>query len=425
MKGSKMKAFNYFYFISIMIVVALFSSIFAAIDPPYEVGTWANFCEAAVSHTFDDNTTGQTTVAQPLFNEKGFHMTLFTVTGSMNPNWTNLKEAFKNGHEIGSHSVTHAQTMPDAECPTSQKTIREKVPGEMCITIAYPNCNIPNPQTELKQCYIAGRVCDGQIVNKTPTDFYRIGAIMAGSAGINTADGFNSKTNEAVSKKGWLVWCHHGVGNDNHGYSNTNVDALKGNLNYLDQNRHKVWTESFGNVARYIKEREAVSIKQKDSSENSFTISVTDNLPDSIYNYPLSIRRPIPAGWTKVVVKQDGVAMKDTIVTVNNKNYIMFRAVPDKGDVVISKDGESSLRNRLTNNSLLKSTFKWNGNYLNIECNMDAVIKIFDCQGKFIGLYNLVAGNSKIYIESNISKALILKITSKNFSYHKVVVPQL
>lgn len=327
---------------AVPILVSLCSSItFAGIETPFEIGTWGNFAKSAVSETFDDNTAGQTSTAQPLFDAKGFHMTLFTVTGSMNPNWTSLTKAFEKGHEIASHSVTHAQTMPDAECPTSQKTIQQKISGEKCVSIAYPNCNIPNPQTELKKCYIAGRICDGQLVNKSPSDFYRIGSIIAGTAGVNTTSGFNSKADQAASSNSWLVWLHHGIGNDNHGYSNTNTDALKQSLDYLASNRDKFWVESFGNVARYIKERDAASLAVKSSTNNKITVSLTDNLVDSIYNYPLTIRRTLPDGWEKAAVTQNNKSVEDSIVTVNSKKYIMFSAVPDGGDIIITS-GEVS-----------------------------------------------------------------------------------
>jgi hypothetical protein len=54
----------------------------AAGEPSFEVGTWGNFCRGAFTHTFDDNTPNQTKIAQPLFDARGFHITLFAITGS-------------------------------------------------------------------------------------------------------------------------------------------------------------------------------------------------------------------------------------------------------------------------------------------------------------------------------------------------------
>jgi oligosaccharide reducing-end xylanase len=404
---------------------------FAAVDAPYEVGTWANFCQGAVSHTFDDNTAGQTSTAQPLFDEKKFHMTLFTVSSSMNPNWTNLKKAFEKGHEIASHSVTHGGTMPDAECPTSQKAIQQNVPGEKCITIAYPNCNIPNPQTELKKCYVAGRICDNQIASKTPADFYRVVSMMGGTAGTNTASGFNSKADEAATKGGWLVWCHHGVGNDGHGYSNTATDALKGNITYLDQNRAKIWTAAFGEVARYIKERDAASVTKKDSTDNGITISVTDNLPDSIYNYPLSIRRPLPSGWTTAVVTQKGKAVDDSIITVNSKQYVMFQAIPDGGDVVISKSGTAVIHRSSTRIddgiapvTRQKSTLIIDARRFNGE---GTTVTLFDLTGKVLSRYALHAGETSVELSpiGITTTAFIATIRGNGTTWSGMFMPQM
>jgi oligosaccharide reducing-end xylanase len=394
----------------------------AGVESPFEIGTWKNFAKGAVSHTFDDNTAGQTSIAQPLFDAKGFHMTLFTVTSSMNPNWTNLSKAFEKGHEIASHSVTHAQTMPDVECPTSQKTIQQKVSGEKCVTVAYPNCNIPNPQTELKKCYIAGRICDGQLVNKSPSDFYRIGAIMAGSAGTNTASGFNSKADQAASSNSWLVWCHHGVGNDNHGYSNTNTDALKQNLDYLASNRDKFWVESFGNVARYIKERDAVSLTVKNSTNSKITISLTDNLVDSIYNYPLTIRRPLPDGWEKAAVTQNNKPVEDSIVTVNSKKYIMFNAVPDGGDIVIAS-GEVSISSLVPDfqvaNPVILNKSILTLNLVGFSTASNISVSLFNLKGEMITGYTFKNRITPFSVPFNAfsNSAFVVKITNgkKNF----------
>jgi hypothetical protein len=397
----------------------------------FQIGTWANFCQGAVSHTFDDNTTHQTDSGQALFDAKGFHMTLFTVTGAMSPNWTRLKAAFTKGHEIASHSVTHPGTMPDAECPTSQATIRQNVPGEMCVTVAYPNCNEPTTTTFLKKCYIAGRICDGQVGPKTPSDFWRVSCKMAGSAGVNTVSGLNQAADQAASSGGWIVWCHHGVANDGHGYSNTPTAVIKGNLDYLDQNRGKFWIETFGNISRYIYERDSSKITVKSSTDQSITITVTDKMADSIFNYPLSIRCPLPIGWTTAVVTQKGAAVYDTIVTVSSKQYVMFKAIPDGGDVVISKDPVAvirsasafrvdgacpAMRKRAT---LLIDSRQFNGSELTVT--------LFDCTGKTLARYTLGNNKDRIALPANKIRrsAFIVKITGGSKTYLGTFMPQL
>ena len=95
----------------------------------------------------------------------------------------------------------------------------------------------------------------------------------------------------------------HEVNNGN-GYSPIAASAIEGNLNYLSQNKGKFWVSTFSNVVRYIKERNAVQIRSVPSETNRFILRVTDNLLDSIYNYPITIRRPIPANWDTVIVSR-------------------------------------------------------------------------------------------------------------------------
>jgi hypothetical protein len=324
-------------FFSLCLFYACLATASAA-PTKFEVGTWGNFCQGAFSYTFDDNCPNQEKLAEPLFNAKGFHMTLFIVTGSSKfpASWDALRKSFANGHEIASHSVTHSVPMGASELGPSQKTIRDSVPGEMCVTLAYPNCSYLS-ETEVKKYYIAARVCDDKIVDSTPSNFSQISSFM-NLTGIST---IKAKAEEAASKHGWCVALNHGVQSD---YAAVIPTAdIEGSLDYLDKNRSKIWVETFGNVARYIKERNAAKITVKSSSDASITIQVSDNLDDSIFNFPLSIRCEMPAGWQTAVVKQKGKSVEDTIVTINSKKYIMFKAVPDGGDVVISSGVDKSL----------------------------------------------------------------------------------
>ena len=69
-----------------------------------------------------------------------------------------------NGHEIASHSNTHGQNMSGEEA-SSKKSIESRITQKYgTITVAYPNCNVPNVSA-LQQNYIAGRICgNGQEV---------------------------------------------------------------------------------------------------------------------------------------------------------------------------------------------------------------------------------------------------------------------
>ncbi len=322
---------------SSLLLATLAVTVFAEIEKPYEVGPWGNFAKGAVSFTFDDNTPNQIDVAQPIFDEFDFNMTMFIVINWLDGNLEKYVPAAKSGHEIASHTMSHSSN--SSELKSSQDKIRSEIPGEMGVTIAYPNCN-PIGDNEVKKYYIAGRVCGGQINNASPANLMQITSTICGSGGLNSTQQLKGLADQAATQGGWGVYLFHGVDKEPQGssdYSPASSSAIKGCLEYLDKNRNKVWVETFGNVARYIKERNAVSVKVKESSDKKIVVTVTDNLPDSLFNYPLSIRRPIPDGWSTAYMSQDDEEIEDSIVTESSNKYVVFKAVPDGGDVVISE----------------------------------------------------------------------------------------
>lgn len=251
--------------IVILIVLLISDNCYSqTVTGPYEVGTWQGFRSAAISYTFDDNCSNQLALAVPMFNEFGFTLTLFTVI-NWSPNWTGLQNAASHGHESASHTVTHASlnsisdSLQTVELKNSQMIIDAHITGQKCMTIAYPNCNVGNTSI-VRQYYFAARICSGVIEGSTPADFMRISSIICGTQGsVKTSTDFKSRADAAVSARGWCVYLIHGIDNDG-GYSPLPSDTLRASLVYLKANPNKFWASSFGNVAKYIRERNSVSV---------------------------------------------------------------------------------------------------------------------------------------------------------------------
>ena len=336
-----------------VLAIMLFSICATAapvIDTPYTIGTWRGFASAAISWTFDDGLANQYSVVMPLFDAKGFKMTFYTVvTGSMFPGWAKDDTAFKHGHEIASHSMTHPQsigslssTQMTYELKNSKDSIVKHVPGEQCIDHAYPNCNTA-PDSVMRKYYAAARICSGQIVPKTPTNFFQISCFICGTQSSNqTTANFNTIANNAASSNGWAVYLVHAV-NSESGYSPTQSSAIQGHLAYLDTTRSKFWVQTFGNVVRYIKERNASSVRVLTKSADTITLSVTDTLNDTIFNFPITIRRPLPEGWAAVTVTQKGVAMSTKYKDSGSTHFLIFDAVPDGGTITVARATATAL----------------------------------------------------------------------------------
>jgi oligosaccharide reducing-end xylanase len=311
------------------------------IDPGYEVATWLGFRNAAITYTFDDGCPNQFTKAIPMLNEFGFGGTFFTVT-SWSPNWSALQNAVLQGHEVGSHTVTHAdlstldKNAQNAELENSANAIYSHIEGLHGLTLAYPYCR-PSLDSLTRLYYFAARHCQGNIESSTPVDLMNISSLICGELGsVNSSVVFQQKADTASSSHGWCVYLIHGIDGDG-GYSNLASATLRESLEYLDANPEKFWVGTFGNVVRYIQERNCLSVTELEELDDTIKIEVSDTLDNAIYNHPVTLRRPLPENWGYAAGLQAGLEIHTTVVEISSVKYIQFDAVPDSGEILIFK----------------------------------------------------------------------------------------
>lgn len=316
---------------SLLLIINIYPQ---SIDENYEIATWQGFRDAAISYSFDDLYASHLSTAVPMFNEFDFQLTLFVVTNWAS-DWDGLNKAAKNGHEIASHTVTHpnfsslTNEQQEKELANSQKIINSNVTNQLCATLAYPYCVMGNSDLVNKH-YIASRICSGMIEEKTPTDFSAVSSLVCGTLGINTSADFNAKAEQAVRSNGWAVYLIHDLDTSD-GYSPLSSDTLRASLEYLKENSDKYWVTSFGNVAKYIKERNSASVEEISNNDNSLVVQITDAMADSLFAVPLSIRRKLPDNWKNVKVKQNENYLEFKII----EKTIQFDAIPDRGKITI------------------------------------------------------------------------------------------
>lgn len=331
-------------FFSSLLLGLCFSALLsnAQIHSSYQVATWADFKTCAITYTFDDGCANQFTKAIPIFDQFGYKLTMFTVIDWVK-NWEDLQKAANNGHEVASHSVTHTNfrqlsvAKQKEELASSVKVIDSKISSEKCLTMATPYC-AQGSDSLAATYFVAVRGCAGFIESKTPKNIMNVSSIICGTQGpVKKVADYKAKADEAADKNGWLVYLLHGIDDDG-GYSPVPSDTLKASLEYLKANNSKFWVSTFGNQAKYMRERDCVSVKETSVSRKTIKLSVGDTLNNKEwYNYPLSFRRVLPEGWKSAKVAQNGKIVSSLTVEVNSVKYIQFNAVPDAGEVVLKK----------------------------------------------------------------------------------------
>ena len=302
-----------------------------------EIATWAGFTKAAVTWTFDDGARESSahTWAAGELDKYGFPGTFYLVTNWTSGQYGSYSALVAKGHEIGSHSDSHSSS--DGELASSQNTINQNLPGQKCLTVAYPNCQVPTESTVLRY-YIGGRICGGQNNSKSPNNFARLDSHICGTQGKNSASQFQSTCQSAAGSNGWTVFLIHGFSQRQAAgsYSPTSESAFTETLSWLDKNRSTYWVATFRDVIKYIKERDNATLKETSATASEITYSLTDNLDNSIYDYPLSIRTPMPNEWNEgVIVYQNDEEIESKV----EGNYIYFDAVPDGGTILVKSLG--------------------------------------------------------------------------------------
>ena len=311
-----------------------------------QIATWAGFRSAAASFTFDDNAPSHVTKVAPEFKKRGYAATFNVVTNWMNQQnaWSNFAGLVTDGHEIASHTDSHGSGDLSDELATSKKTINQKITGQDCNTVAYPFCTVPSNGNALKSNYMGGRICDGQVMGKSPSDYFRISAITTGSGdgnNFNDVSQLTGKMQQAKSQGGWVVFLTHGIQGESNGsatYSPTSLSTITGALDWAKTN--DIWVTTFRNAIMYSKERDKSTITKKLGDASSETYTLTHSIKDNVsnYDYPLSIRVKNSNNWTTVSGTQGGKAITTSI----KDGYIYFDAVPNGGDIVISSGGSTT-----------------------------------------------------------------------------------
>jgi peptidoglycan/xylan/chitin deacetylase (PgdA/CDA1 family) len=319
----------------------------AVIDTPYTVGTWQGFRAAALSMTFDDGLPNQYTTLLNLLTQYDYKVTYFVDMGNrkrFNIPWDDIRKAASLGHEIASHTVTHPRmneisaSEQEKELKDSKDTLERQIPTQKVLTMAYPFCHEGNDAIVAKY-YLAARICDKRFEPADPANF--MGLSSFSWADDVPATSLNNNVESAISKKAWTIYLIHGI--DAGGYTPVKSSMLKEHFDFLRTKESQIWIASFADVARYIRERQTLTLKQVRSTKDSVVLKATISLPNTPYNVPLSFQRPLPDGWNTCFAFQNGHALKDSLLTANSKRMVMFNAVPDGSDIVLSSSGVVAL----------------------------------------------------------------------------------
>ena len=240
---------------------------------------WPENIQGAVSLTFDDNARSQLDNALPCLDDHNLKGTFYVNPGRKAiwqedlPRW---KQASQNGHELGNHTMDHPCScnfgfsnegyclenlaLSDIEDTIDRATeaLNELFPEQQGNrSFCYPCYQTYVGRGENRQSYVpivarrfkVGRGGGERPNNPSVIDLSYIWSFAV--EGHSSAD-MIAYVENAVEGGLWGVICMHGVGGD---HIAIETSAFRDVCAYLDQNRHRIWTDTVINIADYVIQR--------------------------------------------------------------------------------------------------------------------------------------------------------------------------
>jgi hypothetical protein len=311
--------------------------VWAANPGEASICLWEDDKLAAFSITVDDNSATNIPWWLAQSAAIGFRLTWFVITGyigdgnALHGTWAGYNDVLSQGHDVQSHSVNHTNSA--AQYRDSQSQIQSNMPGHTCEFIAYPG-GVPagSPdRVSAAQYYSAARGTGGTINQVNKTDYLNINAMSSFNL-TNAAWNWSYlpnllTTNDMRWYRGWAVIIFHGVADTN------TVTPL---LAFMAANQTNLWIGRFGDVAKYGEERDTATLAVITNTTERIVLTLTDQMLDSRFNYPLTIKVRLPLAWTNITATQNSQSISTSVLEHNGGRYALVKAAPDCGPITLT-----------------------------------------------------------------------------------------
>lgn len=397
------------------------------------VKKWSKGKASAFSFSFDDAFLSQYLYVRPVLNQYNFSGTFYlSISGIDNESnkkgtWQQWAQAAAEGHELGAHSVTHPHLEKlSLGSTTTPGTIRyemyqskariESQTGTKCLTFAYPFAEYNSTVLQAAMEFFEAARADGtnpieaSISGMSLYDLtsYEVWFNSPRSSLSDDDDEFAEWQNAvsgSIEEGKWLTFFAHevvpfsqlaGKINDGAWYPMSQEWLSKAVLWLNEQSGNgNVWIDNISNVVKYMKERDNYSASILSSTNNELKISLTDNLDNSIYTYPLTADVVIPFGWESVTLQQGGRNEQLTPFVIGGIKYVRAEIIPDGGTVSLKNNSGSvySINGKISYHNFSSSPLK--GVTVNLSGSNTSLTSLTNAYGiySFTGLapgtYNL------------------------------------
>lgn len=268
--------------------------------------------------------------------------------------WAAVREYAAQGHEFGSHTVTHPRlaVLTEPNMMYELEKSREDILKQMGERYTF-SAECPYGTEDERVMSYAHKVYPA-LRNRMPEKFMeelnRSSKVQPGTIDkeyVQWQRGATTKTPMPMMKSwvdtvlandnNWLVLVFHGV--EGVGWEALSKEMLQEYFDYMSQREDKLWVATFADVTKYIRERMNADVKEKREGDK-ITIEVTHQLDTSTYNVPLTLKTAVPREWGQVQIKQGNQSQTVSTVSNDQGTFIVYRLQPNKGVAELSSSAK-------------------------------------------------------------------------------------
>lgn len=331
---------------------------------------WSDDKIAAASLTIDDNIESDHAWWLSMQSTYNLNFTWFIILNSVT-SWDKYQTLIDAGNEIQGHDDCYINDTGDETykyfLELTKNTINSNLINNKCITYAYP-CGKQDKSHVAREVYISMRGVTGKMNEVNKANYLDLNSRSA------TNDAHDIRILLDPDEKLWNVAYYRGWAS--YHYHTANRETTEPFLSTLSEKTDSIWVGMYSEVARYAQERDSHTLTVDENTSSVIKFTLTDKMHDEYFNFPLSVKIRIDNSWSTLFATQNGVSIVSKIIEFENNKYALVKAIPDKGQVIIS----NSALNLAPEISTINDTV------VNENSNINVMVNATDAEGDEITL---------------------------------------
>lgn len=257
--------------------------------------------------------------------------------------WEEIKGFAANGHEFGSHTISHPRlaVLDEPNLLYELEKCKEEIMQQLGVQHTF-SAECPFGTENERVMEYAYKIHPA-LRNRMPEPFLeelnrgsRRSPTESDKEYVQWQRGPLTKTSMALMKSWvdtllmydniWLVLTFHGV--DGIGWEPKPSREHAEYFRYMKEKENKLWIATFADVTKYIRERMSASVKVENLTIGTRVI-VEHGLDTTIYNLPLTLKTYIDPTWKMVMVTQGDRSADAQPIKDSSGTYVMYQAIPN------------------------------------------------------------------------------------------------